>query len=205
MTARIRTALVAVPAAILASAVLTLPASATAAVAPAASLTGEINALTVAPESHSDTYDRGAFGDYDRDAILADNAAKFPDCDGYFSRYDDTCYTFAQWGQDGAADHVQIDETVARKEAWESGAWNWNSDKLDRFVSDDRDNLAPMTSGLNSSKGADDVTEWVPPYAASTCHFVQVVADVKTTFDLTVDEAEQQKLLELAAPCDATG
>lgn len=163
----------------------------------------QIRTLTVARESHGNSYERDAFGDYDRDAMLSRNLSHFPDCAGYFSRYDGECYALADYpSAEAADDEVAIDEAVARKEAWQSGAYQWPASKLERFGGDPR-NLSVMTAELNSSKSASDVTEWVPPREASTCRFVRTVVDVKSTYGLAVDHAEKNTLLQLAAACAA--
>lgn len=169
------------------------------------SLEEQINNLTVASESNADTYDRDAFGDYDRDAILARNFEAFPDCEGYFSFYDGECYALAEFGgsKEAADDEVDIDHAVALQEAWTSGASQWSEAKLDRFGGYAA-NLAVMTDNLNQSKGSQDVTGWIPPRESTVCEFVQVVVDTKAEFGLSVDQDEKDRLLDLASGCGAS-
>lgn len=172
------------------------------------SLTGEINALRVAPE-HSQGYDRGALNiDYDRDAILARNFNHWPDCDGYYSRYDAKCYqtdlngdgTSSDQEKEKVDDQVDIDHQVAIAEVWQSGGYRWSPGQWNTFDGYP-ENLSVMTDDLNRAKSDDDVTGWVPQH--DVCHYVTVVVDVKSHFDLAVDRAEKQKLLALAADCGA--
>ena len=202
---RIHALALTVPAGLVIASLLTPAASAQPPNNGPASLQQQIRELPVAAESHADSYDRDAFGDYNRAAILNQNETRYPDCVGYYSRADDTCYTFAEYGHDGAAEQVQIDESVARKEAWIFGAWDWPAEKRDRFVADNRANLVVMTGSLNQSKGADDVTGWLPPNEHTLCPYLQTTVDVKTDFDLTIDHDEQQTLLTLAATCPISG
>lgn len=164
----------------------------------AADLTDQINALDVAAE-HTSGYDRDKFGDYDRDALLAKNFEAWPDCDGYYSRYDGQCYEVGGGTtKEEADDNVDVDHTVALQEAWQSGAYQWGSSKLDQYAGDVA-NLSIMTDNVNQSKGGDDVTGWVP--SNDVCHFVSVVVSVKSSYGLGVDQAEKEKLLSLAETC----
>lgn len=151
-----------------------------------------IESLGVAPENH-DGYDRDLFGEYDRDAILARNKAEFPECDNYYSRYDDKCYE-----SDTA---VEIDHRVALAEAWESGAYDWSASQLDAFGTDE-DNLAVMTGSLNSSKQSDDAAEYLPE--VDTCHYVEAYVSTKVDYSLSVDEVEKEALLNASADCSSS-
>lgn len=156
------------------------------------SLADQVAQLEVAAE-HPAGYNRDALNiNYDRDEVLAANRSAFPNCDGYYSRYDGQCYA--------SEDAVQIDHLVAIAEAWQSGGYQWSQSQWENFDGD-ASNLAVMTSDLNSSKGADDVTAWLPPRNATVCQYVSTVVSVKLNYDLTVDSAEKAKLADLAARC----
>lgn len=178
----LRSAVVAAP--LLALGVLAPPAS--------ADLTSDIQSLTVEAEQSSG-YDRDALNiNYDRDEILADNKAAFDSCDGYFSRYNGQCH--------GSEDDVQIDHLLAVKEAWDSGLRG--DEKWEEFDGDTA-NLTVMTSGLNQDKSDKDPADWTPK--AATCHYVQTYVNIKAKYGLTVDQAEKQALVSLAADCGSGG
>lgn len=158
-------------------------------------LTDQINDLRVAAEQPGGYPGRDGLNiNYDRDALLERNQQAFDNCEGYYSRYDAECHT--------SEDAVEIDHLVAVKEAWDSGlrgegAWE--------DFDGDTSNLAVMTSELNGSKSDSDAAEWTPPHAPSTCHFVTTYVSVKAQYNLTVDKAEKQALLDLAASCSDGG
>lgn len=164
-------------------------------------LPAKVAALEVTAE-HRAGYERDAFGDYDRDAILERNLDAFPGCEGYRSRYDGVCYPLADYGGDPerADDEVDIDHVVALGEAWDSGAHAWPKRRRDRFSGDPR-NLTVMTADLNRAKGDADIAGWTPPHAPSTCEYTRVYVEVKTAYDLSVDIAEKRALTELAQRC----
>lgn len=172
---------------------LALALTTTPALAQDASLSEQVSNLPVAAE-HTSGYDRDAFGDYDRDAVLQRNQSAFPDCDGYYSRYDAECYT--------SEDEVDVDERVARAEAWRSGAHEWGEAKLDQFGGD-MGNLALLTSGVNrGAKSDNDIASWTPQHGV--CSYVSNYVATKTEYGLTVDQAEKDALQRLAQQCSST-
>lgn len=159
------------------------------------SLPDQVDSLTVEAERTSG-YDRDAFGDYDRDALLASNFDSFPNCDGYFSRYDGQCYEVGGGtSKEEADDNVDVDHVVALKEAWDSGIANGD---LEAFGGD-TSNLTLLTSGVNRSKSDQDIAEWTPGNAL--CHYVETYVATKVEYDLSVDQAEKAALDDLAADC----
>lgn len=159
------------------------------------SLPDQVDSLTVEAERTSG-YDRDAFGDYDRDALLASNFEAFPSCDGYFSRYDGQCYEVGGGtSKEEADDNVDVDHVVALKEAWDSGIANGD---LEAFGGD-TSNLTLLTSGVNRSKSDQDIAEWTPGNAL--CHYVETYVATKVEYDLSVDQAEKSALEDLAGDC----
>lgn len=140
--------------------------------------------LRVAAEDRTG-YDRDAFGDYDRDALLAGSLAAHPACDAYYSAADDQCHT--------EAGDVDVDHIVALAEAWDSGASGWDAGRLDGFAGDVT-NLWLMTDSLNASKGDGDPAEWTPPHAPAVCGYLEAYVEVKLVYDLAVDQAELDAL-----------
>ena len=96
-----------------------------------------------------------------------------------------------------------IDHVVALKEAWDSGAWNWNADQRKAFANDlDQPFfLIAVTGSSNRSKGADDPAEWMPPNASYHCTYVRIWIEIKRAWDLSVDQAEHDYLARKLASC----
>jgi hypothetical protein len=168
-------------------------------------LTQKINDLTVAPHSHASTYDRDAFDEYDRAQVLATNFQAYPKCDGYYSQYDEKCYTIATYGSRASADdQVDIDEAVSRAEAWRSGAWQWSKAKRDEFITQNTTNLEVMTDSLNEGAKSDNpITAWQPQHHVLA--YVTRVVYVKSASGLSVTKAEKHKLLALVKEYGGAG
>ena len=79
----------------------------------------------------------------------------------WYSRYDGKTWTLAS--------DVDIDDVVALKEAWDSGAKSWSSTDRSRFHNDlgYAWTLDAVTDNVNSSKGDSDPAQWLPPLASA--------------------------------------
>lgn len=155
-----------------------------------------VDQLEVADEHGRDGYDRDLFGEYDRDALLAESLAEYGD---YYSFWDNQHYDDPS--------EVDVDHTVALAEAWDSGAHAWSEEQRDKFTADPA-NLTLLTDNLNASKGDRDIAEWLPPYEPHVDEYVLAYVGVKAAYGLTVDPAEQVVLLQLAEElglCQAAG
>lgn len=155
-----------------------------------------VDQLEVADEHGRDGYDRDLFGEYDRDALLAESLAEYGD---YYSFWDNQHYDDPS--------EVDVDHTVALAEAWDSGAHAWSEEQRDKFAADPA-NLTLLTDNLNASKGDRDIAEWLPPYEPHVDEYVLAYVGVKAAYGLTVDPAEQAVLLQLAEElglCQAAG
>jgi hypothetical protein len=171
--------------------------------------------LTVAPESHEQSYARDAFGqrwkDVDRngcgqrDDVLArdlTDVRKRSRCVVVAGNLTDP-YTGARVRFDKAdAGKVQIDHRVALAEAWRSGAWQWAAARREQFANDLR-NLAASDGQVNQSKGDDDASRWLPEGAARQCTFARQVIAVKAAYRLSVDPAEATALRRALGSCPA--
>lgn len=144
-----------------------------------------VDQLDVAEEQRSG-YDRDLFGDYDRDALLAESLADHGD---YYSVWDDTHYADAS--------DVDVDHTVALAEAWDSGAHSWTPQQRDEFAGDPA-NLTLLTDEVNQAKGDGDFGEWVPPVGSLVDEYLVAYVGVKAAYDLSVDAAERDALLDTA-------
>ncbi len=96
---------------------------------------------------------------------------------------------------------VDIDHMVALKEAWGSGAKKWNSNTRERYANDlgDRRSLVAVTDNVNSSKGDQDPSSWLPQYGR--CRYVAEWTVVKLRWRLKVNRAEKAALLRVARNC----
>lgn len=100
---------------------------------------------------------------------------------------------------------VDIDHHVALAEAWGSGARSWTSTDRRRYANDlYGPALNAITDNLNSSKGASDPAQWLPPLASSRCTYAIYWVQVKYRWRLTMDSAERTKLSSiLSGSCGA--
>lgn len=87
---------------------------------------------------------------------------------------------------------VDIDHVVALKEAWDSGAWQWSSEKRRAFANDlsDSRSLMAVTDSVNQSKGDRDPSQWMPPRRDYRCSYISLWLSVKARWSLAVDQSE---------------
>jgi hypothetical protein len=150
--------------------------------------------------------------DADRDGcntrfeVLIDESLTVPVVSG-------TCsLTNTQWfsAYDGITEYlpadIDIDHVVALKEAWDSGAWNWNSDRRRAFANDldDPRSLIAVTDNVNASKGDRDPAQWMPPRVAYHCQYLFDWVTVKVRWNLTVDLAERNAIASKLGSCPTT-
>lgn len=104
------------------------------------------------------------------------------------------------------ASDLDIDHVVALAEAWDSGAYAWTSQRREGFANDLGVPwaLIAVSAASNRSKGDRDPADWVPPLRAARCEFVVDWVAVKVRWQLTVDTAERQALLEFGSECTTT-
>jgi hypothetical protein len=109
----------------------------------------------------------------------------------WFSTYDGV--TWADPGE------VQIDHVVALKEAWDSGASQWNADRLEAFANDvdEPRSLRAVTGSVNQAKGADDPVNWLPPDETAVCQYLADWVSIKARWGLTMDESEHGRVRNL--------
>ncbi|APY85474.1 HNH endonuclease family protein [Streptomyces alfalfae] len=174
-------------------------------------LTQAVDALQTAPESR-EGYQRSRFKhwtDDDRDScntreevLIAESRVEptvGPGCKvtggQWYSYYDGETVT-----QPRALD---IDHMVPLAEAWDSGASTWSAERRTAYANDlgDERSLVAVTARSNRSKSDQDPAEWQPPLADARCTYTAQWVATKLRWDLTVDQAEQQALRELATGC----
>ncbi|GAB3644886.1 proprotein convertase P-domain-containing protein [Glycomyces tarimensis] len=162
----------------------------------------ELDALTVAAESHNSSYDRDLFPHWSsvgggctarqhvlsRDGVDVQTGSDCqPDSGRWQSDFDNTWTT--------SVSNATIDHVVALGEAWGSGAWAWSTAQREAFANDvDAPQLWIATSSVNSSKGAYDPAQWMPPNSSVRCDYVKAWIHVKYLYALTADPAEKSAL-----------
>lgn len=102
-------------------------------------------------------------------------------------------------GQD-TSQLVQIDHVVALADAWRSGAWQWDGAERQEFAND-MDNLLAVDGAANERKSAASADQWLPPNKAFRCEYVQRQIDVKTTYGLSVTQAERDAMVAVLGGC----
>lgn len=113
----------------------------------------------------------------------------------WFSIYDDVTTT--------KSSSFDIDHMVPLKEAWDSGAWNWNADQRKKFANDLDESffLIAVTARSNRSKGEKDPAEWMPTSRSYRCEYVRIWVQIKRAWDLSVDPTENTFLTRTLASC----
>lgn len=102
---------------------------------------------------------------------------------------------------------VDIDHTVALKEAWDSGAWQWNEAQRTAFANDTSDtrSLIAASSSSNRSKSDRDPSNWMPPLRGYWCTYSANWIAVKARWGLSMDQSEWGRLNNvLSGQCAGT-
>jgi hypothetical protein len=155
------------------------------------SLVAKVNSLKTAPEVASG-YERDKF-DYRSSETRRKVLNQEQQTDGsWWSIWDNQMYKDAS--------ELDIDHTVALKEAWDSGANKWSALKRSEFANDtsNPDTLNAITDNLNQAKGSEDGS-WEAP--ANRCEYVRQVAHIKSLWKLSVDPHEKSVMLSVARGC----
>ena len=101
----------------------------------------------------------------------------------WYSWYDGKTWTLAS--------DVDIDDVVALKEAWDSGAKSWSAANRSRFHNDlgYAWTLDAVTDNVNSSKGDSDPAQWLPPLASARCAYATHWVAIKYRWRLSSNPA----------------
>ncbi len=98
------------------------------------------------------------------------------------------------------ASAVQIDHVVALSDAWQKGAASWPYPRRLGFANDPL-NLLAADGPANEAKGDADTASWLPPNKAFRCAYVARQVAVKSTYALTVTDAEREAMLRVLRTC----
>ena len=96
-----------------------------------------------------------------------------------------------------------VDHMVPLKEAWDSGANAWSSDRRRAFANDLDlpQSLIAVSASSNRSKSDRDPADWLPPLASYRCQYVEDWVRVKVKWELSVDEREFSAIRNVLASC----
>ena len=167
--------------------------------------------LVVAPE-HSAGYDRSLFplwidADHDgcttRYEVLIAEAVTAPHVGSgctltggrWYSKYDGVTTTDPST--------FDIDHLVPLAEAWQSGAWRWNTSTRQRFANDlgYGPDLVAVTAHSNRSKGESEPQDWMPDRASFGCTYLAWWVAVKWRWHLKINHPEQTYLHDHLRAC----
>ena len=165
--------------------------------------------LQVVEESFSSSYKRSAFRHWiDADSnrcdtrreVLALESKKRTSCKTlsggrWVSAYDNSKTTNSS--------SFDVDHMVPLKEAWESGAYSWDSATRTSFANDltYEHSLIAVSARSNRSKSDRDPNNWMPPATSFHCQYVGRWIAVKHRWSLSVDSAEKNFLSGKLASC----
>ncbi|WP_405790531.1 HNH endonuclease family protein [Streptomyces sp. NBC_01367] len=101
---------------------------------------------------------------------------------------------------------LDIDHMVPLAEAWDSGASSWTAQRREAYANDQGQpaSLVAVTARSNRSKADQDPAEWLPPAPDALCRYGAEWTATKLRWGLAVDEAEQDRLFDIAAGCGGT-
>jgi hypothetical protein len=96
-----------------------------------------------------------------------------------------------------------VDHLIPLKEAWDSGAYAWSSEKRKEFANDlgFGGSLIAVTASSNRSKSDRDPYDWLPVNTGYRCSYVTNWVKVKIRWGLTVDSSELAMIKEFGKTC----
>ncbi|MDF1598018.1 MAG: lamin tail domain-containing protein [Acidimicrobiia bacterium] len=142
-----------------------------------------------------------------REEVLLRDAVESPSvgsgCDVgtglWFSVYDGVWLDHAQ--------QLQVDHVVALKEAWDSGAREWDRSRRVAFGNDLTSSLTliAVSSASNQDKGDADPSNWLPPNEGDVCRYIAAWVVIKATWELSMDPSEHGRITNLfESQCEGT-
>ncbi|GAB4087215.1 HNH endonuclease family protein [Myceligenerans cantabricum] len=210
--ARLRVALGAALAALLAVATVAVPEDAQAYppdIPSKEQVQSELDGLTVQPESDGDSYDRDLFPHWSNQGDSCNTREVVLQRDGEGVEVGSDCYpTSGSWTSqyDGVTttdpSEFDIDHMVPLAEAWASGASAWTTGERESFANDlTGPQLIAVSASSNRSKSDGDPAEWVPPLAAKRCAYAKMWIHTKSRWNLTIDSAEKAAVQGYLSTC----
>ncbi|CCH28623.1 HNH endonuclease family protein [Actinosynnema sp. NPDC047251] len=165
--------------------------------------------LAVAAEGKMAGYSRDRFPHWSGQGNSCDTREVVLQRQGADVRSDKDCKaTSGTWvsAYDGVtftdAGKLDIDHTVPLAEAWRSGADKWTDEQRQKFANDlGGVQLVAVSATSNRAKGDQDPAKWKPPVEGYWCVYAANWITVKSTYGLTVDQAEHDALAAMIAIC----
>ncbi|KAI5364914.1 hypothetical protein Slin15195_G044520 [Septoria linicola] len=175
----------------------------------AATARSYLSSIPTEAESNSPAYNRDLFNHWITISGTCNTRETVLKRDGSSVVTDSECRsTSGSWYSDydgatwSAAADVDIDHIVPLKEAWVSGARNWDSAKRQQFANDlTRPQLLAVTDTVNQSKGDQDPAEWLPSRTAYRCTYIRAWVQVKYFYGLSMDSAEKSAVTNILNGC----
>ncbi len=99
---------------------------------------------------------------------------------------------------------LDVDHMVPLGNAHDSGAWQWSAQQRERYANylEDPQHLIAVTASANRSKGARGPDQWKPEDQTYWCQYAVDWINIKSTWELTVTEAELAGLNEMLYSCN---
>ncbi|MEU6311019.1 HNH endonuclease family protein [Streptomyces sp. NPDC047014] len=169
----------------------------------------QLAALKVAPVGTMAGYSRAKFTHWAEQGNKCDTREAVLKRDGAEVKQDAECRAVSgTWKSlyDGVvvtdAGKMDIDHIVPLAEGWRSGASGWDAARRKAFANDlTHPQLLAVTAASNRSKGDQSPDLWQPPDRASWCQYGRAWTTVKSTYELTVTEAEKKMLTTMLDTC----
>ena len=102
---------------------------------------------------------------------------------------------------------LQVDHVVSLKEAWDSGAREWDRSRRVAFGNDLTSplTLIAVSSSSNQDKGDSDPSNWLPPNESDVCRYIAAWVVIKATWELSMDPSEHGRIGNLLeSQCEGT-
>ncbi|EME43689.1 hypothetical protein DOTSEDRAFT_132625 [Dothistroma septosporum NZE10] len=168
-----------------------------------------LNSITIEAESNSPAYDRDRFKHWITISGSCNTRETVLKRDGSNVQTDSACAsTSGSWYSDydgatwTAASDLDIDHLVPLKEAWVSGAKDWDDSRRQDFANDlTRPQLLAVTDNVNEEKGDQDPAEWLPSRSAYQCTYIRAWVQVKYYYGLSMDSAEKSTCQSILDGC----
>ncbi|MET9885420.1 HNH endonuclease family protein [Streptomyces sp. NPDC006430] len=171
----------------------------------------QLASLKVAPPGTMAGYSRAKFTHWAEQGNKCDTREVVLKRDGTDVTQDSECKAVSgTWKSlyDGVvvteASKMDIDHIVPLAEGWRSGAAGWDAARRKAFANDlTHPQLLSVTAATNRSKGDQSPDLWQPPDKSSWCQYGRAWTTVKSTYGLTVTEAEKKMLSTMLDTCAA--
>ncbi|MGY0488175.1 HNH endonuclease family protein [Streptomyces sp. WG-D5] len=171
----------------------------------------ELSGLKVAPHGSMSGYSRDKFPHWREQGDSCNTREAVLKRDGDGVRLDDECRAVSgSWVSvyDGEkfteSEDLDIDHMVPLANAWRSGADEWTQDRRRDFANDlEHPQLLAVSAHSNRSKGDQGPDEWQPEDKGYWCVYGRAWVSVKSTYELTVTEAEKAELTTMLRTCSA--